>query len=139
MHTLLPAILFRDGEGGGTAPWIVVGSMGADAQPQIHAQFVSSVVDGGLDIGTAVAAPRWFVEPEEQFEPAIQVRAEPRHAPGVLEALEALGHPVTRTEPFDTLLGQEHAIELVDGGPDAPDGSLAATTDPRSAGLPAIW
>jgi gamma-glutamyltranspeptidase/glutathione hydrolase len=137
MHTLLPAMLFRDDEGG-TAPWIVVGSMGADAQPQIHAQFVSSVVDGGLDIGTAVAAPRWFVEPDEQFEPAIEVRAEPRHAPGVLEALEALGHPVTRTEPFDTLLGQEHAIELVDGGPAAPDGSLAATTDPRSAGLPAV-
>ncbi|HSK53575.1 MAG TPA: gamma-glutamyltransferase, partial [Clostridia bacterium] len=138
LHTLLPAMLFRDDGRPGAGPWIVVGSMGADAQPQIHAQFVSAVVDGGLDIRTAVAAPRWFVEPEEQFLPPVSIRAEPRMAPGVLRALEAMGHPVTRTEAFDALLGQEHAIELVDGGP-AAGGTLAATTDPRSAGLPAVW
>ena len=28
---------------------------------------------------------------------------------------------------------------LVGGGPAAPDGSVAAATDPRSAGLPAVW
>ena len=50
-----------------------------------------------------------------------------------------MGHPLTRTIPFDGLLGHAHAIELVDGGPAAPDGSLAAATDPRSAGLPAVW
>jgi gamma-glutamyltranspeptidase len=57
---------------------------------------------------------------------------------GVLEALEELGHPVTRTEPFDAVLGHAHAIELVEDGP-AEGGSLAAATDPRSAGLPAVW
>jgi hypothetical protein len=36
------------------------------------------------------------------------------------------------------MLGHCHAIELIDGGP-AADGSLAAATDPRSAGLPAVW
>ena len=46
---------------------------------------------------------------------------------------------MTRTIPFNGLLGHAHAIELVDGGPAAPDGSLAAATDPRSAGLPAVW
>ena len=56
---------------------------------------------------------------------------------GVLEALEELGHPVTRMEPFDSRLGHAHAIELVRGGPAADGGSLAAATDPRSAGLPA--
>jgi len=136
LHTLLPGMLFRD-EGG--PPWIVVGSMGGHAQPQIHAQFVSAVVDGGLDIRTAVAAPRWFVEPPDEFEPPVHVRAEPRHAPGVLEALEGMGHPLERVAPFDSLLGHEHAIELVDGGPGTTGGSLAATTDPRSAGLPATW
>jgi hypothetical protein len=50
-----------------------------------------------------------------------------------------MGHPVTRTEPFDSNLGHEHAIEFVDGGPGADGGSVAATTDPRSAGLPAVW
>jgi gamma-glutamyltranspeptidase/glutathione hydrolase len=136
LHTLLPAMLFRDDEPG---PWIVVGSMGGDAQPQIHAQFVSAVVDGGLDIATAVSAPRWFVAPETRFAPPITVEAEPRFGPGVIEALRALGHPVAVVEPFDSDLGHEHAIELVHGGPASPDGSVAATTDPRSAGLPAVW
>jgi hypothetical protein len=57
----------------------------------------------------------------------------------VLDALEALGHPLTRTIPFNGSLGHAHAIELVDGGPAAVDGSLAAATDPRSAGLPAVY
>lgn len=136
LHTLLPGMLFRDPAAG---PWVVAGSMGGDAQPQIHAQLVSSLVDGGLDIGTAIAAPRWFAEPERHFAPPIEVRAEPRFEPGFLEALEALGHPVTRTAPFDALLGHQHAIELLDGGPGAAEGSVAAVTDPRSAGLPAVW
>ncbi len=37
LHTLLPGMLFRDGQAG---PWIVAGAMGGDAQPQVHAQFV---------------------------------------------------------------------------------------------------
>jgi gamma-glutamyltranspeptidase len=136
LHTLLPGMLFR---GGVASPWVVAGAAGGDAQPQIHAQLVSALVDGGVDIATAVAAPRWFVEPERHFEPPVEVRLEPRLAPGVATALESLGHPVTAVEPFDSLLGNEHAIELVGGGPASRDGSLAATTDPRSDGLPAAW
>ena len=136
LHTLLPGMLFRAGE---SRPWIVAGSMGGDAQPQIHAQFVSAVVDGGLDVRTAVAAPRWYVEPPDHFQPPVEVRLEPRHGAGIAAALEALGHPVTLTAAFDSGLGHEHAIELVGGGPAGPDGSLAAATDPRSAGLPAVW
>ncbi len=136
LHTLLPGMLFRDGE---TRPWIVTGSMGGDAQPQIHAQVVSALVDGGVDVATAVGAPRWFVDGEDHFAPPVNVRAERRFPAAVLDALEALGHPLTRTIPFNGVLGHAHAIELVDGGPAAPDGSLAAATDPRSAGLPAVW
>ena len=112
--------------------------MGGDAQPQIHAQFVSAVVDGGVDIATAVAAPRWYVSPRELLAPPIDVHLEPRHAPGVAEALRGRGHDLVPTAPFDSDLGHEHAIELVDGGP-TEGGSLAATTDPRSEGLPAVW
>ena len=141
LHTLLPGMLFRDGEGTDGGPWIVAGSMGGDAQPQIHAQLVSALVDGGLGIREAVSMPRWFVEPERHFAPPLDVRAEPRFEAGVLEALEAMGHRVTRTGPFDARLGHEHAIELVAGGPAAADGqgSFAAVTDPRSAGVPATW
>ena len=136
LHTLLPGMLFRPGE---TAPWVVAGSMGGDAQPQIHAQLVSALVDGGVDIRTAVTAPRWYVEPVAHFAPPVDVWLEPRHRPGVAEALEALGHPVTLAAAFDSNLGHEHAIELVEGGPAADGGSLAAATDPRSEGLPAVF
>ena len=136
LHTLLPGMLFRSGE---TRPWIVTGSMGGDAQPQIHAQVVSALVDGGVDVATAVGAPRWFVDADEHFAPPVNVRAERRFAPETLDGLEAMGHPVLRTIPFNGALGHAHAIELVDGGPAAPDGSVAAATDPRSAGLPAVW
>ncbi|HEX7471447.1 MAG TPA: gamma-glutamyltransferase family protein [Candidatus Limnocylindrales bacterium] len=134
LHTLLPGMLFREGR-----PWVVAGSMGGDAQPQIHAQVVSALVDGGVDLPTAVGAPRWFVEPEEHFAAPIEVRLEPRFRAGMADALRALGHPVTEVEPFDGLLGHCHAIELIAGGPAMPDGSVAAATDPRSAGLPAAW
>jgi gamma-glutamyltranspeptidase len=135
LHTLLPGMLFRDGHAG---PWVVAGSMGGDAQPQIHAQLVSALVDGGVDVRTGVTAPRWYVAPAEPFAPPVEVRLEPRHRAGVAEALERLGHPVTLVAPFDSELGHEHAIELVDGGPSAIAGSLAAATDPRSAGLPSV-
>jgi gamma-glutamyltranspeptidase/glutathione hydrolase len=131
--TLMPALLLRDGR-----PWVVTGSMGGDAQPQIHAQVVSALVDGGVDVATAVGAPRWFVEPGEHFAPPVEVRAEPRFAPDVLDALRALGHPLTEVAAFDSIVGHAHAIELLEGGP-AVGGSLVAATDPRSNGLPTAW
>jgi len=136
LHTLLPGMLFRDGVPG---PWVVAGSMGGDAQPQVHAQLVSAMVDGGLDVRTAVAAPRWYIEPADHFVPPIDVHLEPRHASGVAEALAELGHRLVPTAAFDANLGHEHAIELIDGGPSTADGSLSAATDPRSEGLPAVW
>ncbi|HEX5823481.1 MAG TPA: gamma-glutamyltransferase family protein [Candidatus Limnocylindrales bacterium] len=136
LHTLLPGMLFRAGE---RQPWIVTGAMGGDAQPQVHAQVVSALADGDVDIATAIGAPRWFVDGAEHFAPPVNVRAERRFPAEVLHALESFGHPLTRTIPFNGALGHAHAIELVDGGPAEDGGSLAAATDPRSAGLPAVW
>jgi gamma-glutamyltranspeptidase/glutathione hydrolase len=133
LHTLLPGMLFREGR-----PWVVLGSMGGDAQPQIHAQVVSALVDGGVDVATAVGAPRWFVEPSEHYAPPVDVRLEGRFPVGTAAALRELGHPVTEMAPFESGLGHCHAIELVGGGPAVDGGSLAAATDPRSAGLPAV-
>jgi gamma-glutamyltranspeptidase/glutathione hydrolase len=132
-HTLLPGMLFREGE---ARPWVVAGSMGGDIQPQIHVQLVSALIDGGVDVATAVAAPRVVVEPAGSPAPPIAVFSDGDLAPGVLEGLQHRGHDLARA-PFDGTLGHEHAIELVDGGP-AAGGSLAAATDPRSFGLPAV-
>jgi gamma-glutamyltranspeptidase/glutathione hydrolase len=136
-HSLVPAMTFRGPVAEADGPWIVHGSMGGDSQPQILAQFVSAVVDGRADIATGVDAPRWSVYPDDEPAPPRVVAAEPRFRPGVLESLEARGHPIARVDRFDTRLGHLHAIELVDGGP-ALGGSLAAATDPRSHGRPAV-
>jgi gamma-glutamyltranspeptidase/glutathione hydrolase len=128
-------MLFREPD----RPWIVAGSMGGDAQPQVHAQLVSALVDGGLDVRAAVSAPRWYVGAERHFAPPIDLHIEPRFEPGVLESLASMGHDVQPGEAFDSGLGHEHAIELVQGGPSTDGGSVAAATDPRSAGLPAVW
>lgn len=133
LHTLLPGMLFRDGR-----PWVVHGSMGGDAQPAIYAQVVSALVDGGVDVATAVAAPRWTPLAPRHFAPPDLVAIEPRFRPGLLEDLAMLGHRLAPTGPFDGGLGHAHAIELVDGGP-ARGGTLAAATDPRSPGIPAAW
>ena len=132
-HTLMPGMLFRDGE---RRPWVVAGSMGGDIQPQIHAQLVSALVDGRADLATAVVAPRVTVEPEGWFAPPLRVLADAELPSGVEAELRALGHRLERV-PFDGALGHEHAIELVEGGP-AAGGSLAAIADPRSAGLAAV-
>jgi len=132
-HTLLPGMLFRDGE---RRPWVVAGSMGGDIQPQIHVQLVSALVDGGADIATAVAAPRITVEPDGWLAPPLHVAADGPLADGVAAGLRQRGHRLEEAG-FEAPLGHEHAIELVDGGP-ARGGSLAAATDPRSAGLPAV-
>ena len=126
-------MLFRDGA---TRPWVIGGSMGGDIQPEIHVQLVSALVDGDADLATAVAAPRVTVEPDGWLAPPVAVRRDGELSPGVEAELRRLGHDV-RAAPFDGSLGHEHAIELVDGGP-AAGGSLAAMTDPRSAGLPAV-
>jgi len=133
LHTLMPGMLLRDDR-----PWVIVGSMGGDAQPQIHAQVVSALVDGGLPPESSVAMPRWFVDPIAHFEPPSIVRIEPRVGRATLAGLEARGHRLDVVEPFWSGLGHCHAIELVDGGPGA-GGTLAAATDPRSEGLPAAW
>ena len=49
-------------------------------------------MDGGVDVATAVAAPRWFAVPAEHFAPPEIVQVEPRFRPGLLEGLAALGH-----------------------------------------------
>ncbi len=132
-HSLLPGMLFRDGE---RRPWVVAGSMGGDIQPQIHVQLVSALVDGRADLATAVAAPRVTVEPDGWLAPPTAVEVDGDLAPGVEDELRARGHRLGRV-PYDGGLGHEHGIELVDGGP-AADGSLAAIADPRSAGLAAV-
>jgi gamma-glutamyltranspeptidase/glutathione hydrolase len=143
-HTLTPGILFRDGR-----PWVVHGSMGGEIQPQVFAQLVSALVDGGLDIATAVAAPRWAAVQEIRRGAPVISRLEGRMEPAVGEALGAMGQRVAWGTAFDPAFGHEHAIEFC--WHEAPNpqsrgrtesavpASYWATADPRSEGLPAAF
>ena len=117
MHTLMPAMAFRDG-----TPWLVFGTMGGDGQAQTQVEFLSHVVDDGLDIQQAIDAPRWVVSPADW-----SVAAEGRFGDAVLRALRVRGHRVEAVGPYETRMGHAHAIEVTEHG-------YAAATDPRAEG-----
>ena len=55
LHTLIASLALRNHK-----LWGVVGCMGADGQPQIHAQTYAAMIDHGRNIQEAVEAPRWL-------------------------------------------------------------------------------
>ena len=79
MHTLIPAMVLRDGR-----PELVFGSMGGDAQAQVHAQVLTGIVDDGRNPQAAIDVPRWRVEPWDW-----RVRYEADGDPAVREGLAA--------------------------------------------------
>jgi gamma-glutamyltranspeptidase len=117
MHTLVPALALCDG-----APWLVFGSMGGDAQAQIHAQLLAHIVDYGADAQVALDAPRFQVEPRRW-----RVELEPTFGDEVIGGLTAMGHDVRPTRPLDSHMGHAHAIVPGDAG-------YGVATDPRAEG-----
>jgi len=131
VHTLTPGMMLRDG-----APWVVHGSMGGEIQPQVFAQVVSAMVDGGVDPATAVAAPRWSANVETHLGPPTLTMLESRYRSEVVEGLRARGHDPHVIEPWSSTMGHAHAIEM---GRDDTGRWFAGATDPRSEGLPGAW
>jgi gamma-glutamyltranspeptidase/glutathione hydrolase len=117
LHTLIPAMAFRDGR-----PWLAFGCMGGDGQAQTHLQLLARIVDDGADVQSAVDAPRWVVSPRDW-----SVQAESRFDPAVLEDLRSRGHSVSPTDPYHSVMGHAHAILVAEHG-------YAGATDPRAEG-----
>lgn len=116
MHTLIPALVLRDGQ-----PWLVMGTMGGDGQPQIHTQLLGHLVDRGADVQDAIDHPRWIVDPADG---SLQIES---RATDLAEALTARGHEVSFMEAFDHGAGHAHAIEVTAAG-------YRAGSDPRAEG-----
>ncbi|HSK24799.1 MAG TPA: gamma-glutamyltransferase family protein [Egicoccus sp.] len=117
MHTLIPAMALRDG-----TPELVFGTMGGDAQPQIHAQILGHLVDRGADPQHAVGAPRLVVEVADG-----SVAVEADADPAVAEGLRARGHQVGELPRRSHSAGHAHAIRVAAGG-------YEAGSDPRCEG-----
>lgn len=116
VHTLSPAMALTNAR-----PRLVFGTMGADAQIQIHLQLLARILVAGQPVEEALAAPRWAaiwgaLMVEEGLPPL-----EP-------SGLSAKPMPTAETAGFDAA-GHAHAILL------GPEG-LEAGCDPRSDGIP---
>lgn len=113
MHTIIPAMLRTQD---GLMPF---GVMGGAYQPTGHARVVSNLVDFGLDLQSALDAPRCFSD-------AGVMKVERGYSEEVRRRLADLGHDVT--VPAGPLGGAQ-AIAI------RPDGLLVGASDPRKDGI----
>jgi gamma-glutamyltranspeptidase/glutathione hydrolase len=125
LSSMTPTILTHDGK-----LFMVIGSPGGPTIINTVLQVISNVVDHGMDLGRAIAAPRIH----HQWLPD-RVRAEPFALPkDVLAALQAMGHNITQPKgAHGERMGDAEGI-LVDPA----TGARLGASDPRSPDAAAI-
>ncbi len=131
MHTLTPAMILKEEQ-----PVIVLGTMGGDAQPQIHVQMISNMLDFGMNVQAAISAPRWRsgTYTGEEGSTAEAVAVEDRISSATLAALEAKGHHIEVEGGWSSAMGHAQAIRI-----DREQSTLAGGADPRADGLALGW
>jgi gamma-glutamyltranspeptidase/glutathione hydrolase len=90
LSSMTPTIVLKDGK-----PFLVTGSPGGSRIINTVLQIVSNVIDRGMPIADAVAAPRIH----HQWSPD-EIHAEPELPAEVVQALRARGHKVIEIRPF---------------------------------------
>ncbi len=115
LHTIIPGFL-READGALTP----FGVMGGQYQATGHTRFLSNMVDFGMDMQSAIDAPRCFAEPAG-------LRIERGYAPETRQQLADLGH---RLVIPDTPIGGAQAIRI-----DTETGILQGASDPRKDGI----
>ncbi|MBV9081831.1 MAG: gamma-glutamyltransferase [Acidobacteriaceae bacterium] len=118
LHTIIPAFM----EKGGTE--IAFGIMGGFNQAQAHAQFVSNVVDFGMNIQAALEAARFT---KLTFE-GCDVAVESGIPEGVLAQLRAKGHQLQVCGRFSQTMGRGNAVMRDEHG------TFYGASDPRGDG-----
>jgi gamma-glutamyltranspeptidase / glutathione hydrolase len=114
MHTIIPGMVMRDGKA--IAPF---GVMGGQYQSVGHGNFLSHVLDRGMDVQEAMDAPRSFAN-----DGVLQV--EDHFAPETYTELERRGHVL---EHMDSPLGGSQCVWI-----DHENGTLTGGSDPRKDG-----
>lgn len=101
LHTIIPAFMEKGDDK------IAFGIMGGWNQSQAHAQFVSNIVDFGMNIQGALDAPRFS---KETF-PGCDVNLESRIAQSTRDTLAAMGHQIVmRGDYSSTRMGAGQAV-----------------------------
>jgi len=124
LHTLIASLAFKH-----DSLWQVFGCMGADGQPQIHQQAYTAMIDHGLDVQEAVAAPRWLAGRFALGDPRDLLNMEARFPAATLAELERRGHLVHRWPAWEERAGHAHGITI-----DQATGARIGGSDPRSDG-----
>ena len=100
LHTIIPAFMEKDDV------HIGFGIMGGWNQAQAHAQYVSDIVDFGMNIQAAFEKPRFSKETFQGCDVAIE-----ESMPGaVRDGLTKRGHEIKLFEPFSFNVGQADAV-----------------------------
>jgi gamma-glutamyltranspeptidase/glutathione hydrolase len=82
------------------------GIMGGPNQPLAHAQFVSNVVDYGMNIQEAMENARFTVSPHRGCNIVIESRVPPE----VRQKLSAMGHQLDVRREYSTAMGRGQAV-----------------------------
>jgi len=108
---------------------MIFGTSGADGQPQTHIQVMTSVFDFGLDIQSAIEAPRWLSGRRLVNQPEGSLTLEGRFSIKVVEELRKRGHQVNVVEDWSSDMGCSHGIII-----HPENGLRMGGSDPRSDG-----
>jgi gamma-glutamyltranspeptidase / glutathione hydrolase len=118
-HTIIPAFMER-----GTRH-IGFGIMGGANQPLAHAQFVSNIVDYGMNVQAALEAPRFTKRNSTGCDVSIESRV-PTHT---LQQLSERGHQIAIRREYTQEMGRGQAILH-----DSQTKTNYAASDPRADG-----
>src|ERR1700756_4132215 len=118
-HTIIPAFMERGDR------HIGFGIMGGANQPLAHAQFVSNVVDYGMNIQAALENARFTVS----HKGGCNILIESRVKPEVLEKLSAMGHQLEIRKEYSSTMGRGQAVLH-----DSRTGVNYGASDPRADG-----
>jgi len=118
LHTIIPAFMQKGDVS------IGFGIQSGFNQAQAHAQFVSNVVDFGMNIQAALDAPRFT-----KGNSGCGVDVEDRYPQAAIDDLRARGHQVTIVAPYSLSMGKGNAV-----GHDNTTGVNFGASDPRTDG-----
>jgi len=119
LHTIIPGFMTNDQER------IAFGIMGGFNQAQAHAQFVSNVVDFGMNIQDSLESARFT----KQTSAGCDVDIEDRVPVGVREDLAKRGHQIQLHGAYATIMGGGQAVQR-----DISTGVNYGASDPRKDG-----
>jgi gamma-glutamyltranspeptidase/glutathione hydrolase len=122
-HTIIPAFMERGDI------HIGFGIMGGSNQPLAHAQFVSNVVDYGMNIQAALEAPRFTIPDTGTRAIGCTILIESRITGEAIRELEKKGHQLRVRKEYSAAMGRGQAV-LHDSARHVNSGA----SDPRADG-----